>query len=132
MSDPRRRLADLYVGAIALAMGALFVFWGARGLVGFSRGLRTDTTDPAIGVLGVVGGVWMLATAGRLFRGPRQRRMLFSGPELIVVSLLTLVGAAWSFTFAPGDAVAFAAVGVAGIVRWIYLRRADRNQPASG
>jgi len=121
-------LGDLYLGLITLAMGVLFLYWGGRGLLAYSAGVRAAWTEPWVCLLGLVGGGWMLLMTVRVLRGSGDhRRSLLSQPELLVLSLGALAGSVWTFTFASRQAVAFVAISLAGLGRWWMLHRASRS-----
>jgi hypothetical protein len=126
-----QRFAELFVGLIALGVGTLFFYSGARGLLGYATGVRAPWTEPWVCLLGLVAGTWMLLMSIRLFRGPGpHRNMLLSETELAVLSLGVTAGSLWTMTFAPPkQALAFLVVGLAGLGRWWVLRRSRRASP---
>jgi len=128
-STLRDRFGHFYLGLIALGVGVLFAYSGARGLRAYIAGVRAAWTEPWVGLLGVAAGAWMLLMSVRLFRGPGEHRpTLLSQSELLVLSLGVIAGSLWSFTFAPPkQAVMFVATGLAGLGRWWFLHRRTRS-----
>jgi hypothetical protein len=122
------RLEDLLVALIALAMGALFLYWGGHGLIGLSAGIREASTEPWVCLLGLVGGSWMLLMAVRLFRGPGpHRRTLLSHAELLVLSLVVVTGSLWTISVASRQGIAFLGIGLAGLAAWWAVRPSRRK-----
>ena len=120
------RFGDFYLGIVAFALGSLFVFWGGRGAVAYTRGVRAAWSEPWVDLIGLVTGAWMLLMSIRLFRGPgAHRQSLLSPNELLVLSLGALVGSIWAFTYTPNQAISFALISLAGLGRWWALRRGD-------
>ncbi len=120
------RFGDFYLGVVAFALGGLFVFWGGRGAVAYTRGVRAAWSEPWVDLIGLVAGGWMLLMSIRLFRGPgAHRQWLLSPNELLVLSLGALVGSIWAFTYAPKQAITFALISLAGLGRWWVHRRSD-------
>jgi hypothetical protein len=120
------RFGDFYFGIVAFALGSLFVFWGGRGAVAYTRGVRAAWSEPWVDLIGLGAGAWMLLMSIRLFRGPgAHRQSLLSPNEMLVLSLGALIGSIWAFTYAPNQAISFALISLAGLGRWWALRRGD-------
>jgi hypothetical protein len=120
------RFGDFYLGIVAFALGSLFVFWGGRGAVAYTRGVRAAWSEPWVDLIGLGAAAWMLLMSIRLFRGPgAHRQSLLSPNEMLVLSLGALIGSIWAFTYAPNQAISFALISLAGLGRWWALRRGD-------
>ncbi len=81
-------LAVLWVGRLYgtffLALGVLFLYWGARGLAAYANGLRVAWSDPVACGAGLVAGVLSLWAGVHLLRSgiPRLRRARGISEEL--------------------------------------------------
>ncbi len=113
------RAPFLFVGTIALASGAGFLYWGAHGFLGYRAGVREAWTEPWVCLLGIVGGGWMLVMSIRLFRGAgKYRQRLLSPNQLFILSVGCIIGAIWAWGFAGSQVLGFLFIGISGLVRW--------------
>jgi hypothetical protein len=62
-----RWIGRLY-GSLILGVGIVLLYFAARGLVGYARGIRAAWTDPIAGAAGFVAGVLALWIGARLLR----------------------------------------------------------------
>ena len=120
------RFGDFYLGVVAFALGGLFVFWGGRGALAYTQGVRAAWSEPWVDLVGLVAGGWMLLMSIRLFRGPgAHRQSLLSPNEPLVLSVGALIGSIWAFTYVPSQGISFAFISLAGLGRWWSLRRGN-------
>ena len=122
------RFHELFVGLIALIVGAALTYLGGRGLLDHGGPYRAACAEWWVCPSCVGAGAWILAVSLRLFRGSRvgQGALLFR-PELLVVSLTIVGGSLWLFAeelpILDLRVVAFGAVGAVGLWRWWTRRR---------
>src|SRR5260221_14591308 len=62
------RLTGWVDAALFLGLGVLFLYWSARGLLGYAPGIRAAWADPAACAAGIVAGVLSLWVGLRLRR----------------------------------------------------------------
>ena len=56
------------VGVALLGLGAVFLYWGGRGLFAYWSGVRTAPSDPLAGVAGLVAGMLGMWMGARVMR----------------------------------------------------------------
>jgi len=119
-------------GAGFVALGALFLYWGGRGLIAYSQGVRAAWTEPGVCLLGVVAGPWIAWFGWRMARDSATRvKPVFSQSTLLPLSVMAL-GAAVVAVILMGTggvpyAMLAATAGAAGLVRW-WSRRGGRGE----
>src|SRR5512147_816225 len=83
-----------FYGAVFAALGLLFLYWGAHGLLAYSSGVRAAWTEPAICLLGLASGPLIAWFGWRMLRdSQRHSTPLFSQSILLTLALLALGGA---------------------------------------
>ena len=129
MLGPQPRISEIYLGLIALGLGALFLFWSSRGLIAYSAGSKAESADPILGVLGLIASAWMLVMSWRLLRGSKHRNQLMSRPALLVLSLAAVAGGLWVLGINQRAALGFLVIAMLGIARWWSLRPSRSATP---
>jgi hypothetical protein len=119
-------------GTVFIALGALFVYWGGRGLLAYTSGVRAAWTEPGVCVLGLIAGPLIAWFGWRMLRdAPSRSKPLFPQSALLVLTLMAVGGASVVFALMGTDGIPFAfmafAVGTAGLVRW-WSRRGGRGE----
>ncbi len=115
-------------GAAFAVFGALFVYWGGRGLTAYTKGIRAAWTEPGVCLLGVVGGPLIAWFGWRMTRDSATRTTPgFSQAQLLPLSVMALGAAVIAVTMMGNDGVPYSTLAViaggAGLVRWWSRRR---------